>query len=85
MDDITPNNIIIIPIREKILVFDPESDPSFGLGAQVGGLGGTPVEEVKTAVDKVDNAINDNYNIITDLINANLDTSAKEILGDFTF
>lgn len=78
MEDLTPNNILIIPIKDKILVVDFENDPSIGLGAQVGGLGGRSAKTVSEA-------INAEGNLVTDLINTRLDTEVKTILGEFTF
>ena len=78
MIDITPK-YIIIPLSESVFLEDD------GLGATIGGLGGKLVTDVEESVNKTDNAINSDYDVITDLINARLDTSAKTILGDFTF
>lgn len=81
MIDITPK-YKIIPISLSVFLEDD------GLGTRVGGvgtLGGKLASEVNDAAVKAENAINDDYDIITDLINARLDTSAKKILGDFTF
>lgn len=78
MIDITPK-YTIIPLSESVFLEDD------GLGATIGGLGGKLVTDVEESVNKTDNAINSDYDIVTDLINARLDTSAKTILGDFTF
>ena len=85
IEDITPKDFKIIPYKDKVLAFEGESDPSQGVGAQVGGLGGSTVTEVNDTIDKVDNTINDSNQVITDLINARIDTSAKTILADFAF
>ncbi len=76
--DITPKSFIVVPATERIQVFDAESDPSLGLGAQLGGLGGRSVKTISDAINTAGNFVND-------VINTNLDTSAKTILGDFTF
>ena len=81
MIDITPK-YKIIPISMSVFLEDD------GLGTRiggVGGLGGKPATEVNDAAIKAENAINDDYDVITDLINARLDTSSKKILSDFNF
>jgi len=72
----------IIPISLSVFLEDD------GLGTRVGGvgsLGGKLATEVNDASVKAENAINSDYDLITDVINARLDTAAKTILGDFTF
>ncbi len=78
MKDLTPNDYKVIAFKDKILTFDAESDPSNGFGSRVGGLGGTQTQAVSKA-------INDAGNLITDIINARLDTEAKTILDSFSF
>ena len=46
---------------------------------------GTSASTIETGANRAYNALNASNNLITDLINARLDSSAKQILGDFTF
>ena len=64
----------IIPMEEEILV-TPLGE---GLGALIGDIGSRSAQTVS-------DAINAEGNLVTDIINTKLDTSAKQILGDFTF
>ena len=65
--------------RDKVVPDD------FPFAGRVGGLGGSRVSEIKNSIKDTKAAFDSNHNIITDIINARLDTSAKQILGDFTF
>lgn len=69
-----PNPLPIISAKEKIIVTPVDE----GIGATIGGLGSRSAQAVT-------DAINAEGNLITDIINARLDTSAAQILGDFTF
>jgi len=70
--DITPK-FELLPLKEK--VFLPEN---IGFGSTIGGLG-------TRLASTVSEAINKEGNLIKEVINDKLDTSSKEILGDFTF
>ena len=74
MSDVTPK-YHLTPLKESVVL---DND---GFGQRIGGIagfGGTPA----SAVNK---AINEEGDIVTDLINDRLDTSAQQILGNFVF
>ena len=70
--DITPK-FELLPLKEK--VFLPEN---IGFGSTIGGLG-------TRLASTVTDAINKEGNLVKEVINNNLDTNAKTILGEFTF
>jgi len=69
-----PNPLNIIPMKEKVMATPTDT----GMGALVGDIGSRPASTVS-------DAINADGNLVTDVINDALDTSASDILGDFTF
>jgi len=69
-----PNELPIIPMKEKVIATPTDT----GMGALVGDIGSRPASTVS-------DAINSEGNLVTDVINSKLDTSAENILGDFTF
>lgn len=76
--DQNPKFFKIIPKKDKIQVFNDELSTVVGFGARIGGTGGRLADTVKSA-------INSDGNLVKDVINDRLDTSAKNILDEFTF
>ncbi len=83
MINLTPNNVVTIPAREKIQIPLLEHP----MGAVLGGiqLGGDDSTVNERRLSTIADAINVDGNYINDLINDRLDTDAKNILDEFTF
>ena len=76
MKDITPEHFEVIPSKDKLITL--EEGDSAGLGGRIGGMGS---RTTRTITD----AINQEGNLVTDVVNARLDSEAEQILGEFTF
>ncbi|MDD5015953.1 MAG: hypothetical protein PHW73_12815, partial [Atribacterota bacterium] len=75
--DITPKHFDFPSAKDRIQTEDEFTQ-------RIGGLGTPLVSDVKESVDITDNAFS-GYNLITDVINARLNSATKKILSDFDF
>ena len=80
--DITPKHFDLIPSKERIVSNDDFVE-------RVGGFGGPLVSDVENNIETVneitETAFDGSYNLITDVINARLNSATKKILSDFDF